>query len=421
MLTQKVSGTSAGLWLLVPELQRLGAWNLLKAWTGEGDFDLGPRIALQMVNESALCINRVRKQNSLGHQGFQLVNGMGRLVTDQQAHLLMNSHTVEQTRELFVDLGIQRKLSGHYQGEIIAIDPHRIVSSSKRVMAKKRKVPDAPSQKMVQTFFAISAQTGQPIMATMASTGLPTTRSTSTLLSSAAQIIKSGSLLVADKEHFTQEMFKQVSLYENFDLLTPVLNTASVQERIRELAYRPLWAGFAIAETSFSFDGHPEHQRLIAQRTGETKNKYTYDAFLTNSEKDAQTLVCENYDQRWTVEEFFRFENQMGLNRASTLNLNVRYAKLAFAMIAQAAIYQLRNKLKGEYRKWNAEHLASEVLAWADGDIRVVDDTIVVTFYGSQKHIDIRDYVNTPAILAKEGINPKIPWLYDFKLDFRFK
>ncbi|MCF8333538.1 MAG: hypothetical protein K9I47_05270, partial [Bacteroidales bacterium] len=83
MLAQKVSGTSAGLWLLVPELLRLGIWDILKTWTGDHDPALEPRIALQMINESALCVNRVRKQNSLGHQGFQLVNGMGRLVTDQ--------------------------------------------------------------------------------------------------------------------------------------------------------------------------------------------------------------------------------------------------------------------------------------------------------------------------------------------------
>jgi len=26
-----------------------------------------------------------------------------------------------------------------------------------------------------------------------------------------------------------------------------------------------------------------------------------------------------------------------------------------------------------------------------------------------------------PEKLSSEGINPTIPWLYDFKLDFRFK
>ncbi|NJM16088.1 MAG: hypothetical protein HC896_12590 [Bacteroidales bacterium] len=149
---------------MVPEFLRLGVWDLLKGWTKRGDIDFDPRIALQLVNESALCVNRVRKKNSLGHQGFQLANGMGRLVTDEQVHMLLNNHTIEQATDLLVNLGHQRQLSGHYQGDIVAIDPHRIISSSQRVMAKKKKVPDAPSEKMLQTFFAVSAETGQPIM-----------------------------------------------------------------------------------------------------------------------------------------------------------------------------------------------------------------------------------------------------------------
>lgn len=421
MLAQKVSGTSAGLWLMVPELIRLGVWDTLKAWTGQEDTALEPRIALQMVNESALCINRVRSQNSLGHQGFQLVNGMGRLVTDQQAHLLMNYHTMEQTRQMLVNLGLQRQLCGHYQGGLIAIDPHRIVSSSKRVMAKKKKDSDAPSKKMIQTFFAVSAFTGQPIMATISSTGMPTSRSTLSLLNSVSNIIKTDSLLMADKEHFTYDLFKETQQNPTLDLLAPALNTKRIQNQIKALTYKTLWAGFAIAETIFNFDRHSEKFRLIAQRTGERKEDFTYNAFITTSDKSAKTLVCEDYDRRWNVEEFFRFENEMGLNRASTMNLNIRYARLAFSMMAQAATYQLRNKLTGDYYNWNAEHLAREILAWSDGDIRVKDDTIIVTIYAPHKHIDTNNYINMPRILENEGVNPKIPWLYDFKLDFRFK
>jgi len=133
--------------------------------------------------------------------------------------------------------------------------------------------------------------------------------------------------------------------------------------------------------------------RLIAQRTGERPENYQYNAFLTTSTKDAELLICQLYDQRWTIEEFFHFENDMGINRASTLNLNIRYAKLALSMIAQAATYQLRKRLKEPYKSWNACHLANEVLAWADGDIRVKKDTIYVTFYGPQKHLNVNDYI----------------------------
>jgi len=408
-----------GMWLLVPGLLKLGAWDILKGWSDKSDMDIDPRIAMQLVNESALCVNRVRRKNSLNHQGFQLLNGMGRLVSDEQVHLLLNRHTIKDAYNMMLNLGIQRNLSGHYQGGIIAIGPHRIISSSKRVMAKKKKKPDTPSQKMLQTFFCVSAQTGQPIMASMSSTGMPTTKATMELLRATGQIIKTPSLLVADKEHFTNELFKKISAHHSFDLLVPAQNTQRVKNILGVLEYEKLSAGFAIAETGFNFDGEKTKHRLIAERFGE--KEYSYGAFLTTSNKDAKTLLCKDYDDRWSVEEFFRFENDMGLNRASTMNLNIRYAKLAMSMLAQAATYELRKNLIADYKKWDARHLANELLAWNDGDIRVKDDTIIVTFYGSSDYLKKEEYINLPEKLMQNNINPYIPWLYNYKLDFRFK
>lgn len=407
------------MWLLIPGLLKLGVWDILKGWTGKQDMDIEPRIALQLVNESALCTNRIRKKSSLNHQGFQLLNGMSRLVSDEQVHLLLNSHTMKDAHDMMLNLGIQRKLSGHYRGDLIAIDPHRIISSSKRMMAKKKKKPEAPSQKMLQTFFSVSAETGQPIMATMSSTGMPTTKASLGLIGTTDQIIKAPSLLIADKEHFTNELFESVSNNRNFDLLTPALNSQRIKNILNTLEYTKLRAGFAIAETDFYFDGQNTKHRLVAERFGE--KDYRYGGFLTTSSVDAQTLLCENYDKRWSVEEFFRFENDMGLNRASTMNLNIRYANLSMAMLAQAATYELRKNMACEYRKWDARHLANEVLAWNDGDIKVRDDTIIVTFYGSSDYIKKEEYINLPAKLIQNGIDPHIPWLYNYKLDFRFK
>lgn len=419
MLARKVSGTSVGMWLLVPELLRLGAWDIIKAWSGKSDIDIEPRIALQMVNESALCVNRIRRKSSLNHQGFQLLNGMGSLVSDEQVHYLLNEHTMEEAQNMMLNLGIQRNLSGHYQGDIIAIDPHRIISSTKRVVPKKKKKPDMPSQKMLQTFFCVSAQTGQPIMATMSSAGMPTTKATLELIKSTEQIINKPSLLVADKEHFTKELFAEVLKHKNFDLLVPAQQTQRTKEVVSQLDYKRISAGVAMSETMFNFEGEKIKHRFIAERLGE--RNYSYTPFLTTSKKEAKMLLCDNYDKRWSVEEFFRYENDMGLNRASTQNLNIRYANLALAMLAQAATYQLRQNLNDNYKKWDARHLANEVLAWNDGDIKVKNDTIIVTFYGSSKYLKKEQYINMPEILAKQGISPKIPWLYDFKLNFRFK
>ena len=399
----------------------MGAWELLTGWTGGGDGDFAPRIALQMVHESALCTNRVRRKNSLAHQGFALAGGLSELISDEQAHRLLDAYSTEQVRKLLVNLGWQRRLAGHYTGHVVAVDPHRIISHSRRVMAKKKKNPDVSPQKMLQTFFSVCAETGQPIMAGMASTGTPAGLATTTLLEATHQILDHPMLVVADKEHFTEELMLLAHHHSELDVLVPALHTKRVKAMLSQLPYQRQWAGYAIAEKPFTFKGSTETFRLLAQRTGEIPAEHEYRGFVTTSDQPAAGLLCQDYPKRWSVEEFYRFENKMGLNRASTMNLHIRYGKLALAMIAQAATYQLRTKLNTPCRKWDAEHLAREVLAWAEGDVRVNNDTILVTFYGAPKHINPADYINLPAILEADGIDPRIPWLYNFKLDFRFK
>lgn len=42
--------------------------------------------------------------------------------------------------------------NGHYPGDLIAIDPHSIVTTTQRKMFIKKKQPEEPVRKMLQTF-----------------------------------------------------------------------------------------------------------------------------------------------------------------------------------------------------------------------------------------------------------------------------
>ena len=159
ILANKLSGTHVGLWLLVPEYQRMGVWDLLKGCFNEHDNDnLNARLGLQLANESALCANRIREKNALCNRGFSLVNGLSFLATDETIHHLLDGQSVRQYQDTQIALAQIRRLSGHYSDEnILAIDPHRIVSSTKRVMVRKKKRPEEPSKKVLQTFFCNDA------------------------------------------------------------------------------------------------------------------------------------------------------------------------------------------------------------------------------------------------------------------------
>ena len=152
-----------GLWFLAAEHLRLGSWDLLKGYAGGDDRDIDPRIAMQIVNEAAICKNRVRRNNYISHQGFELLNGLSFLASDVEVHNFFDEHTVSQAQALQETLAIIQQNNGHYRGNVIAIDPHRIVSTSRRIMPKKKKQPNEPSRKMLQTFFSLDTETGQPI------------------------------------------------------------------------------------------------------------------------------------------------------------------------------------------------------------------------------------------------------------------
>ncbi|MFH1321284.1 MAG: transposase [Bacteroidota bacterium] len=408
---------------MVAEHLRLGSWDLLNTWSGKYEQDIEPRIAMQIVHESALCVNRIRPSQSICHQGFELANGLPYLVTDQQVHDLLNAHTISEAKQLQIVLGKLRQVNGHYNGNLLAVDPHRIITASQRIMPKKKKKPGEKADKVLQTFFCLDTQTGQPLCSTIGSSGKTATEATLELIDMIKNIQpQQNGLLMADTEHFTIALLKHVHQNTSYNILVPVPNTEKVKELMQTLEYHRKWAGFAIAQTPYMFNKSSHPFNLIVQREGEIASEYRYKAFISTSDKEVLSMITKNYPERWTIEEFFNFEGNMGWNRASTMNLNIRYGKMSLALIAQAAVCQLRKKLPAPYKKWTASHLADTIFHGFDGDLRVEDDTIVVTFYNVPDYLYLQNhYVNLPNKLEKEGINPKVPWLYNFKVDFRFK
>ena len=160
----------------------------------------------------------------------------------------------------------------------------------------------------------------------------------------------------------------------------------------------------------------------LVQRCGERPEDYRYSSFVSTCERDELDQLIKDYPDRWHIEEFFNTHHAMGWKRAATLNLHIRYAQFTTALIAQAAVHQLRQRLGPPHAGWEASHLGRHLFQGIDGDLRVIDDTILVTLYNAPNAERLRaHYENLPKKLEQENINPAIPWLCDFKLDFRFK
>jgi hypothetical protein len=198
-----------------------------------------------------------------------------------------------------------------------------------------------------------------------------------------------------------------------------------VYERIARIPpqqWTPQWAGYATLSRPYTFSNgqNPLHQLL--QRQGEPPADCSFKAFIATSQRNELDALTRDYPARWHIEEFFNRNQKLGWQRAGTQNLNIRYAQMTAALMAQAAIHQLHQRLGAPCRDWEAAHLARNLFAGLDGDLRVDHDTIVVTYYNAPNAESLRThYEHLPTRLRRQNINLNIPWLYDFKLDFRFR
>jgi hypothetical protein len=429
LLADKVSDNLIGLWLLVPEHLRLGTWDLLRSWAQAPAEQVEPRLALQLVHEAALCHTGIRRHRALSQRGFELLNGLPFLASDRAIHELLAQHTVAEAQGLQRALGCLRRACGHFAGRRLAVDPHRLRSYSQRQMRRHLQDSHSKPVKMAQTFFVIDADTHQPVCFVTGTASRTVTQATPELLKLAAEILQPQphqTLVLADAEHFTAELVDEIHEQTDFDLLVPLPDQPALQQKLRAMppeAFTRHWAGYATAKLPYRLK-RAEHGPFyqLVQRTGERPEEWRFKAFLATADREEVTLLTRDFPQRWHIEEFFNAHQAHGWKRAGTCNLNIRYGHMSLALLAQTVVSQLRQRLGDPPANWDAAHLARSVFEGLEGDVRVSGDTILVTYYNALNADHLRDgYENLPAKLARENLDPRIPWLYNFKLDFRFR
>jgi DDE family transposase len=428
-LADRISGNLVGLWLLIPEHLRLGTWDLLCGWSRQAGACVEPRLALQLVHEAALCLTGLRERQALQNRGFELANGLPFVATDLAIHQLLTAHTVAEAKDLQLALGKLRRASGHFRGRVLLIDPHRIRSYSKRRMRRHIQEKHCRANSVAQTFFCLDGDTQQPLGFVTGTSARTVSAATPELLDLVAGVCgpdADSKLVLADAEHFTTQLLDQLHQDTRFDLLVPMPLRAHRRRQLQSLPdqhFTRHWAGYATAKLPYKLS-HSERGPFFqfVQRSGERADQYLYNAFLSTRDGDEVQALTLEYPKRWHVEEFFNTSQALGWDRAGTQNLHIRYGHMTMSLLAQAVTAQLRQRLGPPAADWACATLAEKFLRGLEGDIRVDEGTIVVTYYNAPDASRLQQtYTGLPAKLSAEGIDPRIPWLYDFKLDFRFR
>jgi hypothetical protein len=326
-------------------------------------------------------------------------------------------------------LGKIRNTLGHFKGDLLAIDPHRIQTYSQRQMIRRREDNVSKPVKKGQTFFCLDANTKQPICFDTGTSARTVAQVTPPLLDMAQKILRPQTtkpLVLADNEHCSSALFDIIASQNIFDFLVPFKIKSTIDKIVKSLpenSFSRRWAGYSTVKIDYSINKCKYGPyKLLIQRNGEKKEDYKYNAFLSTSNRDEVQAMALDFPQRWHIEEFFKFYQSLGWNRIGTMNLNIQYGKMTMTLIAQTAIHMMRERIGTPFNTWDSQILSSNYFRGLEGDIRVKKDIIVVTFYNA-KNSDLlkRHYENLPKKLIQEGVNPAIPWLYGYKLDFRFR
>ena len=175
-----------------------------------------------------------------------------------------------------VALGKLRLASGHFQGRLLAIDPHRVRSHSPRQMRERNEKNGQRPVKMAQTFWVLDADTQQPVCFTTATAAQNVATATPELLNLVAEILQPKEqqiLVVADMEHFVAELLADVQRRPSFDLLVPLPNQQTFRHQyqaIPESQFTRRWAGFATTKLHARFKGR--HKGPIGSSWNATAN-----------------------------------------------------------------------------------------------------------------------------------------------------
>src|SRR5262249_11795216 len=166
-----------------------------------------------------------RARRALTQRIFELANGLPFLATDGAIHDLLGARTIAESLHLQVALGKVRRASGHFRGRLLAVDPHRVRSYSKRHMRRHRRDDAIGPTEVAQTFFVLHVEPGHPVCFTTGTAARSAPNAAEELLHLAAEILDpqpGQALVLVDSEHFTAELLDRVKTGTHFDLLVPM-------------------------------------------------------------------------------------------------------------------------------------------------------------------------------------------------------
>jgi len=232
-------------------------------------------------------------------------------------------------------------------------------------------------------------------------------------------ILERDFLMVADKEWYCGRLINELHKTYGVSLLVPIKRS---QNRLAEFSAVP-WeafektAGGSIAAVYTTMNDFNGPLQLFLKKRPDGK----YFALLTPHEGVTKEVAMPTYTKRWRIETFFGQNYFLGIDHLPSLNLNAVQAVLSLRLVAFHAMDNFRHDLGAEHISKTPDLICRHFMDGVQGRVQLRGDLITVSIYGFKHDREVAStFMNLESKLIRANVDPRIPWLGNHRLEFKF-
>ena len=422
ILKHGLTTTSARGFFFIPYLLQLRAHELLSNMVPVKKQGIpNERLALGIVFESLFGLTAgIRAIDSVSRADFGLLEGLPFLSSTSSQYRLLQS--ISYNNALSFQVGIGKRLVELGQvtpGSAVNIDGHNIKTYSRKAMKSSYITQEGRYGKAMRTFYTQDQESKKPLIAMVTYSGTSVSQITNRIAGLTRDVLGRDFGMAADKEWYCAQLIKELRNQLGISILTPVRQS---KKRVAEFEAVPLdqydkTVQGNIAALFTTMNGFDGPLRMLLKKKQDGK----YFALITPDENMTAEIAMPTYKKRWRIEDFFAENGFLGINRLPSMNLNAKQAVLSLRLLAFHAMDNFRNDLGPDYRKKTPELIYREFVSSVHGKIQLRGDVIEVTIFGFEHENAAAAILSgLDEKLEKANVDPRIPWLGNRRIRFKF-
>lgn len=423
LLKKGFTTTHAGGFFFIPYLMELDLYNALGQLSAPKTTGIpNERVALQLIFEPLFGYKKgIRTVDPVSQTDFGVLSGLPFICSPATEYRFLAESTTERS-ESFQKHQAKRLLNLNYiTGNILNMDGHSIKLFSRKGMKNSYLSKDQAYGKAIRTFYTQDQATNKPLFAKAAYSGTTVAQVTPQLVEANKEILGKSFLCVCDKEWFIGKLLDQLDQIHGVQVLLPLKRTAKRLQEMEAIPFEKFkyrYENQPIAKLVTDIDGFTGKMNLFVKRNDDD----TFFALITNKKYLQPPESMEIFRKRWNIENFFNENTFLGLDRLPSLELNAIQTALTLKMVSYHIVDNFRINLPDHFSKMKPESIYENFIQNVQGKVQIKKDKLQVDIYGFKHQAVVAPlFRNLEQKLINKEVDPRIPWLNNYALNFSFK